>query len=89
MLDFSIKQYSHLDLCIEKYQSFNPSYVGFFDKTENLRIHRPKLSGFNPSYVGFFDKTSDSISFFVISRCFNPSYVGFFDKTGRGTGENI
>jgi len=56
MLDFSIKL-SNDDFLHIIMPGFNPSYVGFFDKTICHRSPPPASKGFNPSYVGFFDKT--------------------------------
>jgi len=81
MLDFSIKPNLLHWEDSSLHCSFNPSYVGFFDKT--------KYSAF--WYIRWFvsillmlDFSIKLISFkMVLLRfcSFNPSYVGFFDKT--------
>ena len=45
--------------------SFNPSYVGFFDKRVNVSQEDGKDISFNPSYVGFFDKSKEKAIFYL------------------------
>ena len=56
MLDFSIKV-ERKTLPSSENICFNPSYVGFFDKSFMFYSFVIKIIGFNPSYVGFFDKS--------------------------------